>query len=63
MMGQRIASLRIALSPVAASAATMSGVPAQQSAATIAPNAPETSVRDVRAVDDWVALLTMRPAA
>ena len=41
--GQRIASLRRNVSPIAASAPTMSGVPAQQSAAMIAPAAPAES--------------------
>ena len=43
MSGQRIASVRRKVSPIAASAPTMSGVPAQQRAAMIAPAAPAES--------------------
>src|SRR5690348_17049223 len=43
MMGQRIASLRTKLSPSTERALTISGVPAQHSAATMAPSTPAPS--------------------
>lgn len=61
MRGQRIASLRTKLNPSAASALTISGVPAQQSAATIAPIAPAPSIATrLKFLDSSLSVISAR---